>query len=80
MVDWTESDTLDSQPAWLTAAIEPAVPDLIHHRITLIDTPRGAISFRISDSGVWLESHLEDQLLAHLSAALLSELTRYKDS
>ena len=92
MVSITDSDTLDSQPAWLTAAIEHAVQDLIHHRTTVIDTPRGAVSFRISDSGVWLESDcgsrfrvhpeggarraLEVQLSAHLSAALLSGLTR----
>ncbi len=93
VVPITESDTLDPRPAWLTAAIEQAVQDLIHHRITVIDTPRGAVSFCISESGVWLESGrgsrirlhpergarrtLEDQLLAHLSAALLSELNLY---
>ena len=87
------SDRLDPQPAWLTTAIEQAVQGLIHDRIAVIDTPRGAVSFRISDSGVWLESGrgsrtrlhpersarrtLEDQLSAHLSAALLSELKLY---
>ncbi len=88
-----ESDTLDSQPAWLTAAIKQAVQDLIHHHAAVIDTPRGEASFRISDSGVWLESgngsrtrlhpeqsgqpNLEDQLFANLSSTLLSELNLY---
>lgn len=93
VVPLAESDTLDSQPVWLTAAIERAVQDLIHQHHTVLDTPRGVVSFRISASGVWLESDrgsrirlhperaarrtLEDQLVDHLSAALLSELRLY---
>lgn len=80
------NDTLDSQPAWLTTAIEQAVHDLVHRRAATIETPRGSVSFRISDSGVWLESDrgsrtrlhpertarrsLEDQLFAHVVDAL----------
>ncbi|MHB1612470.1 MAG: hypothetical protein ACYCT0_12355 [Sulfobacillus sp.] len=92
VVPISENDQLDSQPAWLTAWVEQAVRDLVAHRTAVIKTPRGAVSFRISDSGVWLESErgsrtrlhpksarrtLEDQLSSHLLACLINELHLY---
>ncbi|PSR20550.1 MAG: hypothetical protein C7B45_14500 [Sulfobacillus acidophilus] len=92
VVPIAEDDVLDPQPAWLTAAIQQAVRDLINHRTAVIETTRGAVSFHISDGGLWLESgrgsrthlhpedihrSLKDQLSAGVSTALMSQLNLY---